>query len=104
MPGLLLLALRGWLKVGGEQNYWYAEVGTGNPCEYYEGYPTLPFTSNYWRFVPEGFSRTPIPASTFVPPAGCDGMCQLTDMAPDARRAAWVKAHPGSRAAAVGGQ
>ena len=34
----------GWMKVGGEQNYYYAEVETQQPCEYYEGYPTLPCT------------------------------------------------------------
>ena len=40
----------GFLKVGGEHNYYYAEVGSGQPCLYYEGYPTLPDTSNCpWR-------------------------------------------------------
>ena len=38
----------GFVKEGGEQNYYYAEVGSGQPCLYYEGYPVLPLTSNYW--------------------------------------------------------
>ena len=40
------MTCQGWVKQGGEQNYYYAEVGTGAPCLYYEGYPVLPLTSN----------------------------------------------------------
>lgn len=68
----------GWLKVGGEQNFYYAEVSTQQPCQYYEGYPTLPLTSNYWNFIPNEFNRDPIPSSVFAVPAGCDNMCKLT--------------------------
>ena len=66
----------GWMKQGGEQNYWYADAVTQQPCLYYEGYPTLPASSNYWRFIPSGFSRAPIPAAAFSPPAGCDALCK----------------------------
>ena len=70
----------GWMKQGGEENYYFAEKSTGQPCLYFEGYPTLPYTSNYWRFTPSLFSRAPIPASKFAPPAGCENMCQQSPM------------------------
>lgn len=70
----------GWLKVGGEHNYYFADATTQQPCLYYEGYPTLPASSNYWRFEPARFSRAAIPAATFAPPAGCDAMCDVTDV------------------------
>jgi hypothetical protein len=35
----------GWMKQGGEENYYYSEVTTQQPCQYYEGYPTLPCES-----------------------------------------------------------
>ena len=31
------LDCQGWMKEGGEQNYYYAEKTTGQPCLYYEG-------------------------------------------------------------------
>ena len=43
----------GWVKVGGEQNYWYTTVASRNdkdarqPCQYDEGYPTFDKGSNY---------------------------------------------------------
>ena len=43
--------------------------------EYYEGYPTLPDTSNYWRFIPSRFSRAAIPYASFVVPEKCTAMC-----------------------------
>jgi hypothetical protein len=80
----------GWMKQGGEQNYFYAEVGTSNPCMYYEGYPTLPFTKNEWDFIPSAFNRAPIDPSVFVPPPGigCENMCQMTDTTYE-QRLAW---------------
>ena len=44
------------------------------------GYPTLPLTSNYWRFEPALFSRAPIPSAAFAVPAGCTSMCEMTSM------------------------
>ena len=74
------MACDGWLKAGSEQNYYFADAATQQPCEYFEGYPTLPASSNYWRFLPALFSRAAIPAAAFAPPAGCDAMCDVTDV------------------------
>jgi hypothetical protein len=70
----------GWMKQGGEQNYWYA-TASGQPCLYFEGYPVLPFTSNVWAFHMANFSRSPIDPSTFAVPAGwgCESACNLTE-------------------------
>lgn len=73
------LDCEGFMKEGGEQNFYYAEKTTQQPCLYYEGYPILPATSNYWYFEPSLFSRAAIPASTFAPPAGCDSMCAMSE-------------------------
>ena len=67
----------GWMKRGGEENYWWAQVDTQQPALYYEGYPTLPQSSNYWRFIPSLFSRAPLPADAFAIPPGCDAMCDI---------------------------
>jgi len=70
------LTCDGWVKVGGEQNFYYSEINTQQPCLYYEGYPVLPKTSNYWRFNSGNFSRDPIPSSVFaIPSWGCNKMC-----------------------------
>ena len=55
----------------------YAEVNTQQPCVYYEGYPTLPDTSNYWYFATANFSRS-VAGVSFQPPAGCDAMCDVS--------------------------
>ena len=67
----------GWMKRGGEENYWWAQVDTQQPALYYEGYPTLPQSSNYWRFIAPLFSRAPLPASACAIPPGCDAMCNI---------------------------
>lgn len=71
----------GWLKIGGEQNYYYA-TADGTPCQYYEGYPTFNVGNNTWNFNLSSFSRAPIPGSTFAVPSnmGCEQQCQITDM------------------------
>lgn len=71
----------GWLKEGGEKNFYYAERNSGQPCEYYEGYPTLPQSSNYWHFSDyyTDFSRSRPAPSTFTPPANCDSMCEISE-------------------------
>jgi hypothetical protein len=70
----------GYMKVGGEQNFWWAEANTSRPCLFEEGYPVLPDTSNIWDFNNQPFSRNPIPASTFAPTPGCTALCQLSDV------------------------
>lgn len=45
----------GWVKVGGEQNFWYTTTASRankfarQPCQYDEGYPTFADGSNYWN-------------------------------------------------------
>ena len=36
----------GWMKQGGEENWWWATLADGAPCQYYEGYPTFQDGSN----------------------------------------------------------
>jgi hypothetical protein len=71
------LTCEGFMKEGGEQNFYYAEKTTQQPCLYYEGYPVLPDTSNYWRFITSNFSRAPIASSSFDVPVGfgCEFVC-----------------------------
>jgi hypothetical protein len=65
--------------VGGEQNYYYAELDTQQPCLFYEGYPVLPQTSNNWTFISSGFART-VPVGAFGVPAGCTDVCDVSGM------------------------
>ena len=71
----------GWVKVGGEQNFWYTTVASRNdkfarqPCQYDEGYPTFDKGSNYcgskaiapsahqsaWPLYPHRRPRAPFP-------------------------------------------
>jgi hypothetical protein len=92
----------GFMKQGGEQNYYFAEKTTQQPCEYYEGYPVLPNTSNYWRFVTSNFSRAAIPASVFAVPVGwgCEFMCPQSGMTYAERLAARAAAGVGAPIAA----
>ena len=86
----------GWLKIGGEHNFYYADAATQQPCEYYEGYPTLPASSNYWRFAPSLFNREKIAPSTFAPPPGCDTLCDVTTVPYSERIRARYEAGVGS--------
>lgn len=68
----------GWMKMGGEQNYYFVTADARRqPCQYYEGYPTFNVGSNYWNFTYSAYSTNPIPASTFAVPTnlGCDALC-----------------------------
>lgn len=62
----------GWMKKGGEENYFWVLVSNPNvPCQYYEGYPNFVVGSNYWNFEREKYSNSPIPASVFALPEYC---------------------------------
>lgn len=69
----------GWVKEGGEKNYYYARAANPQlPCMYYEGYPILPFTKNTWLYDTDSYSTDPIEASVFDVPDGCEDMCELS--------------------------
>jgi hypothetical protein len=76
----------GWMKQGGEQNYYFTTVASRNdknrrvPVVYYEGYPTFSTGNNTWVFDINAYSNDPIPLSTFNIPQnmGCESMCELT--------------------------
>lgn len=76
----------GWMKQGGEQNYYWTSVASRGdekrrvPVKYYEGYPTFNVGNNTWTFNQSAYSNDPIPLSTFAIPQGmnCDQMCELS--------------------------
>jgi hypothetical protein len=67
----------GWVKQGGEQNFWFA-TATGLPCQYYEGYPSFAVGNNTWNFSPNAVVRS-VPAGVFDVPTGCSAMCDLSE-------------------------
>jgi hypothetical protein len=76
----------GWMKQGGEQNYYWTSVASRNdknkriPVVYYEGYPTFSVGNNTWTFNLTAYSNDAIPSSTFDVPQGmnCEQMCELS--------------------------
>lgn len=77
-----------WAKQGGESNN-ALFLPSGQPCAYYEGYPTFQVGNNTWTFDLSAFSRAAIPASTFtVPPGmGCEAACVTSEMSYEERLA-----------------
>jgi len=46
-----LIGVAGWMKQGGEKNYYYATADSAQkPCMYYEGYPKLIIGKNEWLY------------------------------------------------------
>ena len=78
----------GWMKQGGEQNFYYVTTASRcrtnarQPCQYYEGYPTLDVGVNQWNFTYAAYSTAPIPADVFAVPADmqCEQACPHSPM------------------------
>lgn len=71
----------GWMKEGGEQNYYWV-TADDVPCQYYEGYPTFGVGNNTWNFDMSQYSPGPVHGSVFDVPTGmgCDAMCETSDL------------------------
>jgi len=66
----------GWMKKGGEENYFYATTGSvQKPCLYYEGYPTLERGVNMWNYSIAEYKEGPQDPSFFKVPSTCTKMC-----------------------------
>eukprot|EP01064_Diplonema_japonicum_P032900 TRINITY_DN6318_c0_g1_i1.p2 TRINITY_DN6318_c0_g1~~TRINITY_DN6318_c0_g1_i1.p2 ORF type:complete len:210 (+),score=58.91 TRINITY_DN6318_c0_g1_i1:38-667(+) len=68
----------GWLKMGGEQNFYYATADAAQqPCLYYEGYPTLQRGINMWNYSFTEYIVGKQDPSLFQPWPSCDKPCHV---------------------------
>ena len=69
----------GWMKKGGEKNYYYATADSlQEPCEFYEGYPTLADGINVWLYSTTQYKTGPQDPKLFEVSSTCTSMCNLS--------------------------
>ena len=66
----------GWVVKGTEVNYYYATADAAQePCEFYEGYPSLKVGINIWSYSTTQYKTGPQDPKLFEVPSDCTSKC-----------------------------